>query len=233
MPEITAEILNQLGQYDTPTICNALELVAPERRGHGYVVEQMVCSGPSLPPIVGLAKTSTMRAVAPSTRSPADSAKHRVAYYEYVADSALPTVSVIQDLDPNPGFGAFWGEVNTAIHKGLGCLGVVTNGSLRALDQTAPGFQQLAGKVGPSHAYVHTVDFGTTVNVFGMTVSDGDIIHADRHGAVVVPAAVAADIPGAVDLLVRREAVILDCARAKDFSIDKLRAALANAAEIH
>ena len=98
-----------------------------------------------------------------------------------------PTVVVLQDLDPKPGFGAFWGEVNTAVHKGLGALGCVTNGSMRDIDDCAPGFQLLAGKIGPSHAHVHIVDFGGQVNVAGMTVCDGDVVHADRHGAVVVP----------------------------------------------
>lgn len=233
MTAITAADIAKLKEYDTPTICNALELVTPERRGYGYVVQAMVCADPTMPPMVGLAKTATMRAVAPSTRPAKESAAHRLAYYEYVAHSELPTISIIQDLDPIAGTGAFWGEVNTAIHKGLGCDGVVTDGSIRDLDQRAPGFQMLAGKVGPSHAFVHCVDFGGTVNVFGMTVSDGDLIHADCHGAVVIPKEAVAKIPAAVDLLVRREAVILDCARAKDFSIDKLREALSQSAEIH
>ncbi|MFK7962645.1 MAG: RraA family protein [Burkholderiaceae bacterium] len=233
MTTLTPQALEALAEFDTPTICNALELVVPERRGHGFVVEAMVCRDPDYKPMVGIARTATIRACAPSTRSAADAAAHRLAYYEYIADAALPTVSVIQDLDPIPGTGAFWGEVNTAIHLGLGCLGTVTNGSIRDLNECAPGFQLLAGKIGPSHAYVHTVDFGGTVNVFGMTVSDGDVIHADRHGAVVVPADAVGKIADAVDLLVRREAVILDCARASDFNIDKLRTALKNAAEIH
>lgn len=233
MTALTTQALDALRQWDTPTICNALELISPERRATGFTVENMVCRGPDFPPIVGLARTAMIRALAPSTRPAKEAAAHRVAYYEYVASGALPTVSVIQDLDPNPGFGAFWGEVNTAIHLGLGCEGVVTNGSIRDLDQCAPGFQLLAGKIAPSHAHVHVTDFGTTVNVMGMTVAHDDIIHADRHGAVVIPAKAVADIAGAVDLLVRREAVILACARAPDFSIDKLRAALASAAEIH
>ncbi len=233
MTQITAAALKTLQQWDTPTICNALELVAPERRALGFTIENLVCRAPEYPPMVGIARTAMIRALAPSTVPAPKAAAQRIAYYEYVAQGDLPTISVIQDLDPNPGMGAFWGEVNTAIHLGLGCLGVVTNGSIRDIDQCAPGFQMLAGKIGPSHAHVHVTDFGGTVNVVGMTVSDGDIVHADRHGAVVVPANVVAKIPAAVDLLVRREAVILACARASDFSIDKLRAALASAAEIH
>ena len=233
MTSIDFAALAALRQWDTPTICNALELVAPSRRAIGFTVENMVCRATDYPPIVGLAKTATIRAVSPSTRSAQQSAAQRIAYYEYVADSAMPTISVVQDLDPNPGFGAMWGEVNTAIHKGLGCLGVVTNGSIRDIDQCAPGFQLLAGKIGPSHAHVHVVDFGCDVNVFGMAVADGDLIHADRHGAVVIPLDAVAKIPAAVDLLVRREAVLLEQARSPDFNIGKLREAIRSSAEIH
>ena len=94
---------------------------------------------------------------------------------------------MIQDLDDIVGFGAFWGEVQTNIHKALGCLGTITNGSIRDIPQVAPGFQMLAGSIAPSHAFVHVVDFGTNVNIHGMAVKSGDLIHADRHGAVVVP----------------------------------------------
>ena len=94
---------------------------------------------------------------------------------------------MIQDLDDIVGFGAFWGEVQTNIHKALGCLGTITNGSIRDIPQVAPGFQMLAGSIAPSHAFVHVVDFGGNVNIHGMAVKSGDLIHADRHGAVVVP----------------------------------------------
>ena len=233
MTDIDQAALDALRAWDTPTICNALELVAPHRRATGFTVEHLHCLDPSLKPMVGFAKTGTIRAVEPS-QLPADAVKAaRAAYYEYVASPPGPTVVVLQDLDPNPGFGAFWGEVNTAIHKGLGALGCVTNGSMRDIDDCAPGFQLLAGKVGPSHAHVHIVDFGGQVNVAGMTVADGDIVHADRHGAVVVPREAVAQIPAAVDLLTRREAVILGVARGDGFDIDVLKRAMADSAEIH
>ena len=81
------------------------------------------------------------------------------------------------------GYGAFWGEVQSNVHKALGALGVVTDGSIRDIPMIAPGFQMLAGSIVPSHAYVHVVDYGIDVNVHGMAVKSGDLIHADRHGA--------------------------------------------------
>ena len=233
MPEFTDADLKLLTTWDTPTICNALEVVVPHRRATGFTVRPMVCLDPSLAPIVGRARTATIRAMDPSARSAAELREVRIAYYEYLADADGPTVTVIQDIDPEPGFGAFWGEVNTAVHKGLGSLGAVTNGSMRDLDDCAPGFQLLAGEVGPSHAHVHVVDHGGPVNVYGMAVRHDDIVHADRHGAVVIPPEAVKELPAAVDLLTRREAVILECARGPDFDIDKLRQAMADSADIH
>jgi regulator of RNase E activity RraA len=232
-PTIDAMLLETLRGYDTPTVCNALELVAPERRAVGFTRRPLVCVRPSLPPMVGYAATVSFRAAVP----PADGADarraRRIAYYEYVASLPRPSVVVVQDLDDPAGLGAMWGEVNTAVHAGLGAAGVVTNGSVRDLDQFAPGFQALAGSVGPSHAWGAVCGWGEPVDVHGMTVRHGDLVHADRHGAVVIPHAVAGALPAAVALLVRREKAILDVARAPGFDIAVLRAALAAADEIH
>jgi regulator of RNase E activity RraA len=230
--ELTTDDLVALGAVDTPTICNALELVAPEQRATGFTTEPLVCADPALPPIVGYARTATIRAAAPSELSADEMRARRAAYYEYVAQGPGPTVMVIRDLDPRPGFGAWWGEVNTTVHKALGCLGCVTNGSIRDLDMLAPGFQLLAGEVGPSHAHVHVVNFGGAVEVHGMSVRHGDLIHADRHGAVVVPRAVARELPGAIDLMTRREKVILDACAAPGFDIEALKRAFADSARV-
>ena len=233
MTDFTAADLQLLATWDTPTICNALEVAAPHRRATGFTVRPMVCLDPALKPIVGRARTATIRAKDTPVGTAEELRQARLAYYEYVASGAGPTVTVIQDLDPAPGFGAFWGEVNTAVHKGLGSLGAVTNGSIRDVEDCAPGFQLLAGMVGPSHAHVHVVDFGRHVNVFGMAVRHDDVIHADRHGAVVIPPEAVTALPAAVDLLTRREAVILECARGPDFGIERLRQAMTDAADIH
>ena len=233
MTDLTDADLRLLTTWDTPTICNALEMAAPHRRATGFTVRPMVCLDPALEPVVGRARTATIRAMDPPGRTADELRQTRIAYYEYVASGSGPTVTVIQDIDPEPGFGAFWGEVNTAVHKGLGSLGAVTNGSIRDLDACAPGFQLLAGLVGPSHAHVHVVDFGRPVNVRGMAVRHDDVVHADRHGAVVIPPEAVKELPAAVDLLTRREAVILECARREDFDVERLRQAMADSADIH
>lgn len=231
---LPAAVLQALTHFDTPTICNALEIVAPSRRLAGYTAKPLVCPFPDLRPMVGYARTATIRAISASELPAAEQRARRSAYYEYVGSGPGPRISVIQDLDgPSVGHGAFWGEVNSAVHKALGCLGVVTDGSIRDIPQWAPDFQALAGSVGPSHAYVHVASFGEPVNVAGMTVRSGDLIHADRHGAVVIPFEHAAQLPEAVNLCTRREEVILKVARSPDFTLERLKEALARSAEIH
>ncbi|MBI1777881.1 MAG: RraA family protein [Proteobacteria bacterium] len=235
MPETLSKAeLAQLAKFDTPTICNALEIVSPERRAHGFNRRPLVCPFPEMKPIVGYARTATIRSREPDSRTKTAARQLRVAYYEHIAAAPLPSLAMIQDIDgPDRGFGAFWGEVQTTIHKALGCIGTVTDGSVRDIDMMASGFQVLAGSIMPSHAHVHLVDVACQVSIAGMIVDPGDLIHADRHGAVVIPHAVAKKVPAACDLLTRKEAVILKAARKKGFSVEELKQALAKADEIH
>jgi regulator of RNase E activity RraA len=232
-PLLTGAELAELAAFDTPTICNALELVAPERRALGFTTETLICPFPERKPMVGYARTGMIRAMQHPAEDAAALRKGRLDYYRYIAAGDLPKIVVIQDLDSRQGFGCFWGEVNTAIHKGLGCEGLVTDGAVRDLDMLAPGFGILCGKVTPSHAHVHPVAFGTKVDIFGMLVGSGDLIHADRHGAVIIPHAVARRVAAAAELCGRREEPILRAARSQGFSIEVLEAALAAADEIH
>jgi regulator of RNase E activity RraA len=227
-------ILDALARLDTPTVCNALEVVAPERRATGFTVEPLVCAFPDLPPMVGYARTATFRSTVPPDVSADAMRERRLGYYAYVAAGPKPSIAVIQDLDGDRrGFGAFWGEVNSSVHKGLGALGVVTDGSVRDLTDIADGFQMLADRVGPSHAHGHVVAYDLEVSVAGMTVNSGDLIHADRHGAVVVPHDVAADVPAAAELIARREALLIEASAKPDFSVDDIAEAYTRAADIH
>ena len=229
----TAADLEALRAWDTPTICNALELVVPERRGHGFTIRPMVAADVTLKPICGLARTGTLRAAAPSGRPAAEDHAIRTGWYEYVADAAMPTIVVLQDLDDTPGVGAFWGEVHTAVHKALGAQGCVTNGSFRDLDMLAPEFQIIGGVVNPSHAYIHLVAYGQDVSIHGMACAHDVVVHADRHGAVVIPHEAVAKLPAAIDLCARREKVILDLCASPDFSVARLKEALQQPKDIH
>ena len=188
---------------------------------------------PELPPMVGYARTATIRAAHPSDLSGKAARAVSDGYYEYIDRGPKPSIAVIQDLDGNDGYGCLWGEVNSNIHKGFGCQGVITDGGVRDVPDIAPGFQMLAASVLPSHAFVHVVDYARPVDVAGMRVIDGDIIHADQHGAVVIPADLIGQIKETAEQLARREAVIISASQQPDFDIEKLRQAQGEAAEIH
>ena len=231
MQKISQNLLETLRKYDTPTIVNSLELLDSKFRTSGFTTEQLICTDTSLPPIVGYARTATI-----SATNEIDQQIKRdrsLAYYQYVSSGTGPWVSVIQDIDQNPGFGAFWGEVNSNIHKALGVIGVLTNGSVRDLDVLSEGFQVLAGKIGPAHAYVRIEETGIPVSIFGMEVKHNDLLHADRHGAVVIPAELSEKLPKAIELMISREKVILDACKREDFNYQVLRQAIMESAEIH
>ena len=220
-----------LARFDTPTICNALELLSPRARLAGYT-RRMLVKAPDAyalsderKAIVGRAKTARIAAAFPHGRTDAENAENRASYYEYIADSAAPSIVIIEDIDPEP-VGAFWGEVNSHLHRGLGAIGAVTNGTIRDLDDLDPDFLLLAGAVKPSHAHVHILEFGEGASVFGMTVADGDIIHADKHGAVVIPEDAVGKLAATIAAIAEREARILALAKSPPVDLDALRAAL-------
>jgi regulator of RNase E activity RraA len=218
----SSEQLAVLRSFDTPTMCNAIELICPQRRGSGFTVDPLFSLDPAAGPMVGYARTATMRAMRPSGRTGSADVDVRVGYYQHIAEGPGPTVTVIEDLDPHPGYGALWGEVNSNVHRALGSLGVITNGSIRDLDDWADGFQALAGSVGPSHGFVHVVDYDVSVTVAGMQVKPGDLVHADRHGAVVVPPEAVDQIATTVAAITKAEHRLIDPAKAGELTIERL-----------
>ena len=224
------ELFTHLREFDTPTICNALEVASGNRELSGFTQQTLMAASSSLPAIIGFARTATIRCTTPYD---ADQRRRKqLSYYEYVAQPPRPSIAVVQDIDERPGLGAFWGEVNTHIHFGLGCIGTLTNGSMRDLDAMHSAFQCLAGSLSPSHAWVQVVDTGKPVEIFGMSVANGDIVHADRHGAVVIPKQYLDKLPAAIDLMARREKVLLDVARRPDFDLSALKDALSKSAAV-
>lgn len=140
---------------------------------------------------------------------------------------------VIQDIDHDVGLGAFCGEVNSKVHRALGCAGIVTNGVVRDLDVLATDFPIIAGCITPSHAFVRIESIGGDVDVFGMQVSDGDLIHADRHGALRIEREATPKLPHAIDGIIAREKLILDAVDQPGFGVDAIRQAMAEGNDIH
>ncbi len=220
-----AALLSLLRSVDTPTVCNAIE-VAQGRRGFaGFTRGTMLCSAPDEPPVVGYAVTAKIAALAPSAEPPEAIRARRMAYYRTMAEAPKPAVAVIEDIDFPDCIGAYWGEINTTVHKGLGLSGALTNGVMRDLGDLPAGFPVIAGSVGPSHGFVHVREIGTPVTIFGLTVRPGDLVHADRHGAVVVPPDVIPALAGAIARLQATERIVLDAARKPGFDFAAFEAA--------
>lgn len=231
---LTTELIRKLRSVDTPTICNALELAMGGRSAQGFTHGTLVSAPQPLQSMLGFARTARIRAAAPSPCPAGEMRQLRLEYYRHVAPTpGLPTIVVMQDLDERRGTGSFWGEVNSVVHEGLGVAGVLTDGSVRDLGDLSPNFPILAGSIGPSHAFVHVVDIGGPVEVFGLGIVNGDLIHADRHGAVLIAPEYLHTLPACIDLVQRREAPLLAAARNSSFDLAALARAMHAGEDIH
>lgn len=217
-------LLNLLRSVDTPSICNAIEVAQGKRGFNGFTRGTMLCSAPG-EVMAGYAVTAKIKALAPPTEDTATTRARRMAYYKAMAEGPKPSVAVVEDEDFPDCIGAYWGEVNTTIHKGFGMSGTLTNGVMRDLGDMADGFPVVAGSIGPSHGFVHVTELGTPVNIFGLTIAQGDFVHADRHGAVVVPPDVLPHLGAALLKMQETEAVVLGPARAPGFDFAAFEAA--------
>ncbi|MEM6304666.1 MAG: RraA family protein [Pseudomonadota bacterium] len=215
-----------LTRCDTPTVCNAIE-VAQGRRGFSdFTRGTMQCSAPGQA-MVGYARTARIRALAPPMEDPEVIKARRMAYYKYMSEGPRPGVAVVQDLDVPGAIGAYWGEINTNVHKAFGLSGALTDGVMRDLGDLPEGFPVVAGSIGPSHGYVHVVDFDQPVRIMGMDVRPGALVHADRHGAVVVPDDVIPKLEAAIAQLFKSEKVVLDATKGKRIGFEEFEAAWA------
>ena len=214
-------MIDALRKISSPTVANAIETFKVRSRSQGFMSSDIRCLFPELGPLCGHAVTALIRA------EPEPLQGHRAStfgWWDFVLSVPAPRVVVVHDLDDPRGQGAQWGEVQANIHKALGCVGVVTDGSVRDLDEVrALGFQFAAAHVSVSHAWVHMVDFGLPVKVGGLWVKPGDLIHADQHGVVSIPPEVADKIPGAVEKIEADERRIIGLCQSKEFSADRLK----------
>ena len=225
MAKLDPELLTLLRSVDTPTVCNAIEVAQGKRGFSRFTRGTMICSAPEDGAIVGFAKTAKIAAVEPPTENQDIIKERRMNYYRYMSEVDGPMVTVIEDVDYPDCIGAYWGEINTKVHKGFGLSGALTNGVMRDLGDLAEDFPVVAGSVGPSHGFVHVREIDTPVNIFGMTVTPGDLIHADRHGAVVIPNEVIPILKDSIHKLFASERLILDPAEKTEFSFDDFKKA--------
>jgi regulator of RNase E activity RraA len=218
-PILSAAELDRLRRYNTPTICNAIELFDVRPRHLGFLPHTIRCLLPSLGPIVGYAVTSRTRAAKPElTESRVDLLGD---YLRYVDAMPGPKIAVGWDLDEPAGLGAQFGEVTATIHQKLGCVGHITSGCPRDLDEVeALGFALFGLNPCVSHAYVRLVDFGSPVMIGGVEIKSGDLLHADKHGVCLIPHEIAPRLADACVEVESQERPLLESCRSASFSLE-------------
>jgi len=220
-PWLTAEEFDALRRFDTCMVANAVETFNVRLHNTGFTDSRIRCMFEDAPPIVGYAVTARLRSGAPPIVG--GTFRDRADFWNGILEIPSPRILVLEDQDDPPGRGAFVGDMHAAILKALGCIGYLTNGAVREIPSVRTlGIQLFAGSVAVSHAYAHIFDVGASVNVAGMEVRPGDLLHGDRHGVLTVPTEIAAAVPAVAADLHRREQKVIDFCRSSAFSVEKL-----------
>lgn len=223
---LTPEQMEALRRLDACTLANAIETFDVRLRNEGFTDGALRCLFPRLPPIVGYAATIKIRGSAPPTAAGLYS--QRTDWWEYVQSLPKPHIIVAQDIASHPGLGALIGQVHFNIERALGCVGIITNGAVRSLPTAeALGIQIFAGNISVSHAYTHIVEFGTPVEVDGLKVHSGELLHGDQHGVQSIPISLAAQLPAVAARIAAKKQAIIALCQSPEFTLEKLRAAVA------
>lgn len=210
---------------DSCIVANAIETFHERLRNEGFADGSIHCAFPKLGSMVGYAATVKIRGSAPPTAGGLYS--DRTDWWEYVRSLPFPRIIVVEDTATHVGLGSFLGAVHMNILKALGCVGAVTNGSVRDLPQAeALGFQLFSGGISVSHAYVHIVEFGAPVEIAGMKIKSGNLLHGDQHGVQTVPMDLAPQIPNVAARIRAKEQSIIQLCQGPDFSLENLRRAV-------
>jgi regulator of RNase E activity RraA len=223
---LTKELLESLRRLDGCTLANAIETFNVRLRNEGFTDGGLRCFFPLLPPIVGYAATVKIRGSAPPTAG--GYYPQRTDWWEYVRSLPAPHIVVAQDIASHRGLGAMLGQVHFNIQRALGGAGIVTNGAVRSIPTAeALGFQVFAAGVSVSHAYTHLLEFGTPVEVDGLKVHSGELLHGDQHGVQSIPLGIVAQIPPIAARISARKRELIALCQSPEFSLEELRAAIA------
>lgn len=214
----TADDLALLRKYDTPTVCNVIELYKKRKDAEGFMDARIVANFPKMPPMVGYAVTVTFRSAAPPLKGNAYGGMDDI--IKAFADVPGPAVVVFQDLD-DPAVGATFGEVMCTAFKAFGAVGLITSGAGRDLDQVeAIDFPVFTNGTIASHASCHFCEIGVPVRVGGITVYPGDLLHGDRNGVTTIPREIAASVAKECQPFMDAEAVMLNYLRGKSPTLE-------------
>lgn len=221
-PFLSERQLDALRRLDTCIVSNAIETFGVRLRNTGFADSSIRCVFDDLPPMVGYAATARLRSGSPPMQS--RSYHDRTDWWQYILQVPPPRIVVLEDVDKHPGTGAFVGDVHAAILRALGCVGYVTNGAVRELPSVhRMGLHLFAGQLAVSHAYAHIFDYGEPIEIGGLRVDPGELLHGDRHGLLSIPKEIAAEVPKAAEKLRTSEEKIIAFCESGDFSLEKLR----------
>jgi regulator of RNase E activity RraA len=208
-------------QFDTCTIANAIEHFKVRLRNEGYTLPGLQCVTGGSPRLLGYAATCRVRSADPPMSG--NAYVDRTDWWEKMGLLPVPRIAVFQDLDAADSGASTIGEVHAAILKAFHCEGMITNGSVRDIPAVSRmEFPMFAPAVSVSHAYMHIVDFGAPVEIFGLPVRSGDLLYADIHGVVSIPLDIAARIPEVASGIRAREREIIDLCQSPEFSLERL-----------
>ncbi|MBI1345332.1 RraA family protein [bacterium] len=214
---LTAAQLAALAKYDSPTICNAVELWGLRPRNMGYMNQSIKAMSPQLPPMVGYALTSTFRSMC-APRS-GDAYGSIGAQLDAFASIPGPPVIVFQDLD-EPCASATFGEVMCSTYQRFGAAGLITSGTGRDLAQVdGLGFPTFTNGAIAAHGYCHILAINTPVTVGGLTIFPGDLLHGDLNGVTTIPTEIATEVPEVCDEIARAEAIVLNYLKQSDVTV--------------
>ena len=226
-PNLTLEGLEELRKIHGCTLADAIETFRERLRNEGFMNNSVRSFFPQLPNMIGYAVTLKVRGSAPPMAD--GSMSIRQDWWDYVLSLPSPRVVVIQDIATRIGLGSFLGGVHVNILRALGCCGAVTNGSVRELPIAEQiGFPLFATNVSLSHAYLHVVEFGQPVEVAGLQVQSGDLIHGSRHGVQTIPLKIAGQLPQVAARLAAKDQKIIELCQSDNFTVEKLRSAVSN-----
>ena len=215
------DLLALLRRHDTPTISNAM-VALRGRTLDGHSRGRPIATAPEAPSIAGFAMTARLVSCLPSAEPPARQQALREAYYRYLGAGPRPAIIVMQDVGATPHLGSLWGEVNAAIHRGLGLAGALVDGAIRDLGAIPSEFPMLGAEICIGNGHAHLTEFDVPVEAFGLAVRPGDLLQMDRHGAQVIPPALWRDLPGAVAAVLERERVVIEATRAPGFDAEAM-----------
>jgi regulator of RNase E activity RraA len=221
---LTTAQLDELRKLNTCVIASAIETFGLHPFNTGFADSSIRCQFKDLPPVLGYAATAHVRSANPPWSRQGYFYYDRAEWWNQILTIPTPRIVVIEDLDQPPGIGAFVGVVHAHILKALGCVALVTNGSVRDITEIhATGFQLFASGVSVSHAYSHVFDFGSVVQVGGLKVAPGDLVHGDLHGVQTIPLEISEKVASVAREILGRRKRLMDLCRSNDFSLEKLQ----------